>query len=125
MSITEKIESTAERGDKPAPWDSPGAFTRHWNVTLSYAGRTMTLDFWQGVAHTDEPTTAEIVACIASDSNTLDYCNGFSDWADEYGYDTDSRAAEATYNAVKAQRDAFATLMGDDYAAAVQEGTES
>lgn len=44
------------------------------------------------------PSLADVVYSLASDSSVLD-SSGFEDWANEFGYDTDSRSAEATYRA--------------------------
>ncbi len=51
------------------------------------------------------PAVADVVHCLVMES-TNDH-NGFEDWAHEYGYDTDSRKAEETYDACRKQtRDA-------------------
>ena len=44
------------------------------------------------------PTLHEILYCLLSDSDAID-CACFEDWADSYGYETDSRKAEAIYKA--------------------------
>ncbi len=36
--------------------------------------------------------------CLVNDSNVLDY-RSFADWASEYGFDSDSISAKATYDA--------------------------
>lgn len=48
---------------------------------------------FQGV----KPSPAEVLASMAQDGAAL--LQTFEDWASEYGYDTDSREAERTYNA--------------------------
>jgi len=45
-----------------------------------------------------EPELADVLHSLAMDSSALD-ASGFEDWAAEYDYDTNSRAAEATYKA--------------------------
>lgn len=42
------------------------------------------------------PTFADVLYCLLSDAYALE-CDGFEDWADEHGYDPDSRKAEAIY----------------------------
>lgn len=42
------------------------------------------------------PDLADVLYSLASDSDALD-SSGFEEWAEDYGYDTDSRKAEATY----------------------------
>lgn len=44
------------------------------------------------------PKFADVLHSLASDSDVLD-CGGFEEWAENYGMDTDSRKAEATYRA--------------------------
>lgn len=44
----------------------------------------------------DPPPMAEVVWSLTNDANVLDYA-GFEDWADNYGYSHDSRAAESSY----------------------------
>lgn len=42
------------------------------------------------------PTLTDVLYSLVSDSGVLNY-SCFEDWADAYGYDEDSRQAEATY----------------------------
>lgn len=44
------------------------------------------------------PDLADVLASLAMDSDVLD-SGGFESWASDFGYDTDSRAAEAIYRA--------------------------
>jgi hypothetical protein len=44
------------------------------------------------------PKFADVLYSLASDSDVLD-AGGFESWAENYGYDSDSREAEAVYNA--------------------------
>lgn len=79
---------------------------RQWKVTLRCEGRRMTLDYYGG--DMAECTIGGVVETLDSDST-----NGasFEDWCGDYGYDTDSRAAEATYRAVVKQEKAFNRLL--------------
>lgn len=45
-----------------------------------------------------EPGACNVLASLALDSSVLD-AGGFESWAQEFGYDTDSRKAESIYNA--------------------------
>lgn len=49
-----------------------------------------------------EPGAVNVLACLAMDSHVLD-AGGFEEWASEYGYETDSRAAEKIYREVLEQ----------------------
>lgn len=44
------------------------------------------------------PQSADVIYSLARDSDVLDFAR-FEDWASEFGYDPDSRSAEATYRA--------------------------
>ena len=44
------------------------------------------------------PTKADVFSCLLMDSEVI-YFAGFEDWADAWGYDTDSREAEKIYQA--------------------------
>lgn len=44
------------------------------------------------------PSLADVLPSLASDAEAID-CGTFEAWADNYGMDTDSRKAEATYRA--------------------------
>lgn len=91
-----------------------------WNVTLCvHKDRVMDVEYTAGMAHApsypaqcavDEcrtgfrtgstapimPDTRDVVRSVMLDCDALDY-GRFEDWARDYGYDTDSRAAEAIY----------------------------
>lgn len=47
---------------------------------------------------TISPEIPSVIACLCSDADIID-TSSFEDWAANWGYDTDSRAAEATYRA--------------------------
>jgi hypothetical protein len=42
------------------------------------------------------PTLRDVMYSLVMDANTIDYAS-FEEWADEFGYDHDSRKAEAVY----------------------------
>lgn len=44
------------------------------------------------------PEAVDVIYSLAMDASVLD-AGGFEAWASDYGYDTDSRSAEATYRA--------------------------
>lgn len=44
------------------------------------------------------PDTLDVIYSLNSDADALNYAS-FEDWADSFGYDADSRSAEATYRA--------------------------
>lgn len=69
-----------------------------------------------------EPDLPGVLDCLASDSQGYEWAGSFEDWAAEYGYDTDSRKAEATYRHVGEQARALRHLLGlDDYRLLIEE----
>ena len=91
---------------------------RNFECTITMVGRgyhePMTVYFSQGSAHKKSPTLAEVLDCLASDASGVDNARSFEDWASEYGYDTDSRKAERTYQICKKQAQELKALLGQD-----------
>jgi hypothetical protein len=76
----------------------------NWHVTLHNPNnkRTMTVCFSKGYGHKGaHPTANEVLYCLVSDSDCMDY--DFEEWAENMGYDPDSRKAEKTFNVCKRQ----------------------
>ena len=72
----------------------------HWRCRLRNDGKSMTVYFSKGSGHNGAaPTLEEVLETLASDASGVDNARDFEDWCSEYGYDTDSRTAERTYNA--------------------------
>ena len=57
------------------------------------------------------PELLDVLACLVSDCSVLDM-SSYEEWANEYGYDTDSRKAESVYAACLAQSLSFKALIG-------------
>ncbi len=90
----------------------------HWRVTLRRPDprRQFTLVFSMGRGHNGaEPKADEVLDCLASDAAGYENTTGFEDWAEYYGYDTDSRSAERTYRAVERETHRLSRFMGDEY----------
>lgn len=117
--ITSSAEWIAERPDhtpaeRAEEWNRSAS---HYRVTLRrYAPgerRTMTVYYSMGAAHTQEPTTADVLSSLAMDAAGVENARGsFEAWAGEYGYDTDSRKVERTWRATLAQADRFSRFCG-------------
>lgn len=58
----------------------------------------------------EPPTAAEVLDSLASDASSAD--QSFEDWCGDYGYDTDSRKAEAAYNACRETMFNLRKLLG-------------
>ena len=62
--------------------------------------------------HQPAPSLRDVLYCLVMDASVLD-SGGFEEWANEYGYETDSRQAEATYRACLEQSLKLRALVGD------------
>lgn len=105
----------------PAPvngteWDRTAS---HWTVTLTnpVTGETLTTEYHMGVLLTGEPDAAEVLDALVSDATGYDNADGFEDWAREYGYDPDSRAAEADYRSEGKRAETLRAFLGEDFRA--------
>jgi hypothetical protein len=114
------ISMTAERTDSNPNMDGD---MDHWKVTLrrraaGLRGRpivaaTMTTYFSQGYGHNGAtPTVDSVLDCLGSDASAAD--ESFEDFCSNFGYDTDSRKAEKTYNACKRSGDKLRRFLGED-----------
>lgn len=88
-----------------------------WMVTLRYRGRRLTVPFYMGSALDREPTAADVLSCLCSDTMSIENSGGFEDWASDLGYDTDSRKAEETYRQCEKIATRLRTFLGDDFEA--------
>lgn len=88
-----------------------------WTVTLrrSDTGATLRLPFYMGPALSREPSAVDVLECLVSDA--VGYSPEFEDWAGDYGYDSDSRAAYATWEAVGESVARFLEWAGSDLVA--------
>lgn len=111
-----EITATATQADSnPNMSDMPEG-SRHWSVLLSRADTDtkMIVKFSQGPAHTEPPTATDVLDCLASDAASWENAPNFDVWASEYGYDTDSRKAKRTFNAVKKQSQKLKAFLSPD-----------
>ena len=121
--ITEQgIAMTAKPADANPNMIDPSPGMSHWLCILACDGRTMTLPYSMGAAHQGEPEIAGVLSCLALDGSGVVNGETFEDWAAEYGYDTDSRKAEATYKTIKAQAKELCALLGTDAFEALASG---
>lgn len=66
------------------------------------------------------PKLRDVMYSLISDASVLD-AGGFESWAAEYGYDTDSRKAEATYRACLENALKLRAALGDTVLAELRE----
>lgn len=60
-----------------------------------------------------EPDACDVLHSLALDADVID-CAGFEDWASNFGYDTDSRKAEAVYRECLEQALKLRAALGED-----------
>jgi len=89
---------------EPWPDEWTGRQCHPWTVTLSWRGAegkskkpiTITVSFFQGAVHENEPTAADVLSSLLVDAAVEDY-SSFEEWAADLGYNPDSRKAWGTY----------------------------
>lgn len=97
-----------ERNPHMETWEGAS----HYRCNLSRNLQRMAVYFSMGSAHTQPPTLRDVLDCLADDAAGYENSRGFLDWCAEYGYDTDSRKAEATHKTVSRQSAALKRLLG-------------
>jgi hypothetical protein len=107
-----KITSTFGGAEVPEGW-TPG--THGYKCVLRYQGRQATVPFFMGPAHCKEPTAADVLHCLCSDTRSVDNARSFTDWCADFGYDSDSRKAEATYSSCIKLGTKVKRLLGADF----------
>ena len=85
----------------------------HWRVVLKMGRRQLTVPFSTGSA-LSEPDAADVLDCLASDAGSIEYVSGFEEWANELGFDPDSRKAERTFEVSRRQSLALKRFLGDE-----------
>lgn len=71
----------------------------HWEVVISRCGQNMQVLYSMGAAHTGVPSDVDVFNCVLRDADGVD--ESFEEWAENLGYDTDSRKAYAIWEACK------------------------
>jgi hypothetical protein len=114
--VKHHITATAERIDRnPNMDDAEWARTaRHWRVVLRRGSKRMAVPFSQGSAHTEPPSAAHVLDCLASDAQSVESARSFEEWASDFGMDTDSRKAERIWRLWVRQAAKLETFLGAD-----------
>jgi hypothetical protein len=94
----------------PPAFRSEGAKT--WTVRLTRKRRQITVPFFTGSAITHDPTPHDVLECLLSDA--VDGEMIFEEWAEDLGYDADSREAYATWKACGKIAKRVRRFLGDD-----------
>ncbi len=72
-----------------------------YKARITYNKKSMTTKFYTGRGWERNPELEDILGSILQDTIYLDY--GFDDFANEMGYDTDSRKAKKIYKEIQEQ----------------------
>jgi len=86
---------------------------RPYRCVLRYKGHQMTVYFFMGPAWAEKPKQADVLACMISDAHALE--GSFESWAQNLGYDTDSRKIERAYNECRKSGKKIRRLLGKDF----------
>jgi hypothetical protein len=138
------ISMTVKRADSNPNMPDAGYGSFHYKCTLTrtfetdtlYTNRKTgeskprtytnryTLPFTTGSGWTREPSTADVLDCLASDSASIENARSFEDWCSEFGYDEDSRKAEKMFKACERQAHKLKAFLGPNLYEALVWNTE-
>lgn len=105
-----KIESTYGAVELPADWQRDA---HPYKCRLTFQRRALTVPFFIGSAHTNEPSAADVLYCLASDARSGE--ESFEDFCSNMGCDIDSRKAEKTWKACRAIAPRLRRFLGDSF----------
>lgn len=84
-----------------------------YRVTLRCDGRSMSTEYRMGMGHAGRrPKVWEVLSSLVDDAASADQT--FDDWCADYGYDTDSRRAYASWQACGRIRRKLTRVVGSD-----------
>lgn len=98
--------------ENPHMDDSAGM--HHWRCRLHCGESSMSLYYSMGWALAGKrPELADVLDCLASDAATIENAPTFEQWAEELGYDMDSRKEERTFITCRDQAGLLRVVLGD------------
>ena len=122
MQLKQLIKDSGVRftfnGGPRLDWSKQSTWQRMaigYTCTLTYKGRSMTTDYWQGRGIKSPPDAAGVLESLLLDASGFDNARDFFDWCSDYGLEQNDKEAKKTYQAVKSQTTKVKTLLGDDY----------
>ena len=95
LSLTRTDYTEADYADE---WKKT---SNKYKARITYNKKSMTISFYTGSGWKKDPVLEDILGSILQDTTYLDY--GFEDFANEMGYDPDSRKAEKIYKEIQKQ----------------------
>ena len=108
-----KITANVEPRDANPNMASQNWDANHWLVTLKLGRRQFSVPFSTGLA-LNEPNASDVLDCLASDASTEYYTTTFEEWADELGFDADSRTAYRSWQTTHRQTNRLKQFLGDE-----------
>ncbi len=93
------------------PIESMQPHISSWRVLLTYGRKTYETSFHTAVNLA--PTTADVINALRGELRTFD--ETFETWAKKLNYNTDSRSAYATWEAVRDSAPKFKSFLGPRY----------
>ena len=104
------ISSTIQWQDTPQNAPEWAQTANAYRITLRYQKRRMAFNFYQGRGNKEDPTTADLVYCLASDLNILTSTPTLKEFGQEFGWDQNTAK---TFRAIKEQSKRYQKLIGD------------
>ena len=100
----------------PEWFDYDETHQRRWEhhayrLRLTHEGRSVETPWRQGIGITRDPEAHEVIGGLISDAQGIESCTGFTDWAEQYGYDPDSIRARGWYDEARQRYDDLADLL--------------
>ncbi len=109
-----QIRAEVKRGTDVRPPMMDVTNMNPWTVVLRRGHKQMTMPFFTGLGIRGEPTAEDVLNCLALDANGYENGSGFEDWCADYGYDTDSRKAKATFDMIGRDTTRLRQFLGDE-----------
>lgn len=108
-----RISMTCEQVDSnPDMTDSTSM--DHWRCTLKLGTLRMCVHFSMGKGHNgNPPELTDVLNCLVSDARAVAE-RDFEEWADDYGFDSDSRRAERIYQNITVQSRRLESFLGEE-----------
>jgi hypothetical protein len=104
--------------------DADGWEHQAYTVQLKRGTRRLTTPWRQGMALTGRPDPADVLSSLMLDASGYENAETFEEWAADYGFDADSRKAEALYKQVGTLTRKLKRFLGDDFDATATEDAE-
>jgi hypothetical protein len=109
------IKIDAEWADTNPHWTGEYPMN-HWKCKLTNKYRKqMTVYFSTGLGLNGNPEAKDVLDCLAMDASCIENSRNFEDFANDIGYDPDSRKAEKIYKVILRQAEQLKKfLLGND-----------